>query len=650
MRPRLLFDENDLPELRQRARGVRGRKLLDHAVRYCERYQDPADALYFDFRERRNMYWRTRRGNFMVPSHMGALALVGWLAERRDFLETARDALLVVIEERLADQELPPDPPQKQSYPGWRRNHGHDAGKYFFQLGFLYDTLQHLMTAEQRRTVLAHAQESMEIGRESVPRALQGLANNRGGRFMVGLCVLAAAVRDEPGIDGDPAADLADWGPVVLDEAVRWAFGRDGGTFEGNSYGPSALTFYLLGAQAFARFCGRDLRRDVRFARVADYLTHELVMPRGFFNNFNDCHKGQTAHVLIYAGCRRDRPAALWTWDQALGDDGSPYSVTAESFHATDFPAIPWSLLWVADEPKAQRPEACGYARARHFRERGMVSMRTGWSAEDMHVSMFSGRQSRTCHRQSDQNQVTVYALGEHFLIDPGYTVTDPATGETVRAGGPEAHNAVWIDGKGQHGPHDGVGWPEGRIAAFENGDDFAYVLADARECYGPHGTIARAERHLYFSRRGDADPYLIWIDDLEVDETGEEHEFALSLLTAPGNAFAEEGGRVCVRAPGAVMDVHVALPDDPALDYGFYGEYPRLRMATRAARGRFVMLLHPRRLTGAQAHLEATASGDAIEVAVSLGDAVHRYRFDTCSRAEICAGDERICVARLAC
>lgn len=648
--PRLLFDAEEVATIRGRLTGARGRRLLAHAVGYCERYLDPADALYFDFRELKNGYWRNRAGNFIVPGHMAALALVGWLAERRDFLEAARDALLAVIREKLADQVDPDFERERRpaagapTYLGWRRGNQHDSGKFFFALGFLFDTLQGVLSAEQRRTVLAYADETLGIGRANLTReAALGAGDNRSGRFATGLCVLATAIETEPGVDGALAKRLADEGPKRLERTLRWSYGRDGEPYEGNSYGLVA-DFYLLCAEAYARAGRRDLRGDARFDALSDYLASELVVADGFFNNQNDCSPGQLAQTLLWSGCRHRRPAALWTWDQTGGNESHPNGMTREGAHASNLGLVPWGLLWMDDETEARRPDLCGYPLDRHFRERGIVTMRTGWEPDSIHATLFSGRQGHTAHCHHDLNQVTFYGLGERFLVDIGYWTRDPGTGGVLAGWPAEAHNLVSVDGVVQRGRHTSD-WAEGRIDAFETRADYAYTLGDAREALG---SVSRSERHFFLSRRPEAAPYAIWIDDVEVDGTGAEHDFKLFLHTAPGNRFVLESDRVSVQGARATLDIHLAAPFSPRLSVGAYGPFPRLEIAGRSARGRFALLLHPRRAGEPAARFRAVSRPESVETEITLGQTRHRYRFNTAPRPEVATGEGRITLDRL--
>lgn len=647
-RPRLLFDDAGLASVRVRLAGPRGKRMLAHAVRYCERYLEPADAFYFDHRGLRSGYWRAREGNFVVSGHLAALALTGCIAERREFLECARDTLLTVIEKGLADQadSAHQPAPGRPVYPGWRRNAQHDAGKFFFTVGFLFDVLQGVFTPEQRRTVLDYADECMRIGVGNLTRELaQTAGNNRSGRFAAGLCALAAAIEGEAGIDAVTAKVLADDAPKRLERIVRWSFGADGESYEGNSYGPPAMLFYLLCAEVIARSGRRDLRSDARFDAFADFLAYELVVGDGRFNSQNDCQPAQLAQTLLWSGCVRRRPAALWTWDRTGGDENHPNGVTRPDAHAMDFGQAPWGLLWVDDAAEARPPESCGYPLDRRFRERGFVVMRTGWARESLHATIFSGRQGHSAHCHHDLNQVTLYSLGERFLVDPGYWTADPATGRELPGWPAEAHNLVSVDDVFQRGRHTNY-WAEGRIAAFARGPDFAYALGDAREGLGG---VLRNERHLLLARRADAPPYVVWLDDVQVDATEAEHDFALYLHTAPENRFRIGPSGATVEGAGATLDIHVAAAFPVRFALSAYGAFPRLEISGRGTRGMFTLLLHPRRPGDAVARVRSSGHGEAVEVEVEIGSARHGYRFDTARRSDAGTGEDVAPVRRLA-
>jgi hypothetical protein len=108
------------------------------------------------------------------------------------------------------------------------------------------------------------------------------------------------------------------------------------------------------------------------------------------------------------------------------------------------------------------------------------------------------------------------------------------------------------------------------------------------------------------------------------------------------------ESDRVIVQGAHAVMDIHWVSAFPMQFSLGAYGPFPRLEMAGRAARGRFMLLLHPRRAGDPAARFQAVSRPESVEVEVALGPARHRYRFDTAVRPDVGTGGERIAVDRL--
>jgi len=633
--PHMLFTADEAAALRGRLKkGPRSRVHLEHAVSLSEEYLDPGAEHFFDFKDRRSGYWHSREGNFIIPTRLLTLALTGWLADRSDFLETARDAVLTLIRENVVDA--------LGDYTTWRRGNGHDTGKYFKMMGLLYDMLHPVMSDDENATMLRHIDETLLPARDNFREALYYRDNNRGARFLVGLSIMALAVEGEAIENEDLAHEYRQRSGLWLEMGLRYAVGRDGAFFEGSSYGGSATSFYAVAAEILPRCGKRDLRRDVRFRRAADYMLHETVLSEGRPNNFNDCKHNSYPMIVYYAGAALDAPACLWAWDRFGCNPDHPMSLVRPGRHPVDFWEMPWYLLWPDDRaPEAQPPDACGYPNARHFRDRGIVSVRSGWTADDLHVSMFSGPNHMTAHRQADQNQVTFYALGERFLIDTGYFTNDPETGERIPGVRGDAHSLVFIDGEGQAAILDYPGgscdaWPMGRILGFAAGPDHAWTLGDAREGYAR--ILRRAERHLHAVWKQDLPPYAVWVDDIDTD--GEEHEYALLLHTAPGNRFDWEDERITIHGQEHQLDIHLATDAPVTISEDAFGDHPRLRIALRAVRGRFVMLLHPRRSGEAEAAFAADLAEDEITTIVRLGGRTLRHVFDTSERPDVYSGE----------
>lgn len=635
--PFLLFTEVQAVELRQRLRnGPRSRIHLDYATNLCGQFVDSTSENYFDFRERKSDFWHNRQGNFEIPPRLLMLALTGWLAERPEFLETAAEAILTLIREDVVDH--------LGKYVSWRRDYGHDAGKYFKTVGLLYDLLYHVLDDDGRKTLVDHADETILIARENISNASRFIDNNRGSKFLVGLSVLGMAMEHAGGEQAELAATYADRCENWLEMGLRHAFGFDGAPFEGGSYASAHILYFATGAHIQAQSGRKDCRSDPRFARTADYYLHETVYSHGWTNNFNDCSEIDLPQFVYCAGVNYGRPACLWAWDRIGCNPDHPHAFIRKDRLPSDFDFsdAPWYLLWPDDlAPEAKPPSECGYPNSKHFRNRGLVSIRSGWMESDLHTSMMSGPQMRTAHRHSDQNHVTLYSLGELFLIDSGYSYTDPDTGESVSAAVPEAHNTILIDGEGQSYFRNYNGWPVGQVESFVTGTDHAYVLGSAREAYRLRGALNRADRHLHAVWKEGVPTYAVWLDDVEAD--GEQHRYTLLLHTAADNRFEWHDGRIIIHGKENLLDIHLVTSSPAEIHEESYAGHPRLHIDVEDTRTRFAMLLHPRRQDESEVEFESELNEDSVVATVRLGDKTARHEFDTGPRPELYTG-ESVC------
>lgn len=633
MHPFLLFTEEEAVELRQRlADGPRSRIHLAHAVGCCEQFLDPEAEHFFDFVDRKNAYWHGREGNFIITGSIVSLLLTGWLADRAEFIETAKEAFLTLIREGICDA--------LGEYTQWRDGIAHDSGKYFAMTAFVFDLAHHLLTDEERLLLIKHMEENCVLARKNAPQASRFIDNNRGSKYLVGVGIMANAFKDSETSEKDYLEKCRKASSIWIEMGLRYCVGRDGTLLEGASYGASHVVHLSVAAHIFARCGQRDARNDVRFGRAADFMVQEMVYSQGWVNNFNDCSDEPLLPVPYIAGVCTDRPACLWLYDQLLHAPEHPMSPVNPAHIPSDFSAVPWMLLWPDDKAgQAASPDKCGYPLARHFRDRGVVSMRSGWGPNDLHVSMISGEPVRTGHRQADHNQVTMYALGERFLIDTGYFEQDPETGENVDGKPSEAHNLILVDGKGQSYFHTGDGWPMGHIESFVQGPSHAYAMGNCAEAANSEQTLRRAERHIHAVWAKDFPQYVLWLDDFEGDD--DEHEYTLLLHTAEGNRFEWKDDRITINGNQHSLDIRLVTTNPATIHLGSYGRHPRLHISQKGKRVRFLMLLVPRCGEADAASLISRFEEDSVaaEAGFSEGKAIHT--FDTSERPQIFTGED---------
>ena len=595
--PRLLFDASQLATLRQESTGGLRARVLAHLRAVCADRMDPASSRYFDFRERRNDYWRLRAGLFTVLPALNALTIGYAFTGDPAIGDCARDALLEIVDHGLADVA---SGAWGSRTAGWRHGPGHDKGKLNRAVAWLYDCCHDRFTPAQRRRVIDFAHEFVRLADEWRRADWAQIGNNRGVRGILGTTWLYLALEGEadlPDLD-----ERLDEGARAIEAYLFQAYDAAGASFEGPGYAKS-LPYLATTALALRRRGGPDLLTNDRFERIPEYLAYELVPGAGYVNPVNDAHvpSGTAAGSLPLLGTPRGallpwlvrqldlHPARIDTWlgERRLGQPiNAPLAETLLYF-----------LLWWRDDPPVRTPDQLGYPLARHFRDRGLASLRTGWGPQDWLVSHVCGRQHHAGHRQGDANHVSFYALGESFLVDAGYgdlaaqaDTTAPVDrwfGETA------AHNCVLVDGASQRGTHPTPGWAEGELLDFQHRDAFATTLGDASSCTGPDHRVRQALRRVALVRGGPA-PYLAVVDVNERDGAPftathlwhTDPTIRLDLLDA--HRFSLTGRRGW--CPGQVL-----WPPDASVTAGSDHGRPQLRLALHAGVTEAVTVFCPR-------------------------------------------------------
>lgn len=598
--PYLLFDHKEAGELYERLKqGVRGRVFIKAALAQSHAFCDPASEHFFDFQERESDYWTSRMGQFKIPARLLTLAITGWICKEDKFLEFCKDALITLIKGNVIDN--------LGDYKTWRKNGQHDAGKFFATLGLLYDLLYPFFNAEEKKLVLETCKETLDISIDFFEDASKYVDNNRGNRYFSGRAILGCAiVHDFP--DYAFAKICADSGPLSVERGLRLAFGRDGEPYEGASYGTSNLEFFYLTAYILKRLGIRDCTNDRRFKNIGQYVLYETVtsgpqnedgvLNRGWLNTLNDASRVSVPDCLYLSALKSENPYYLWLWDRYALDPKNQKSNVHPNFIPSDFKDVPWKLLWPDDEAIESRdPNEANVPKTFYFRNRGIISSRSGWSELDLHATVFAGTNSLKGHRQADQGQVTFYAYGEHFLIDTGYVSPKliknvKKVAEGVNGVYPESHNLIAIDGKGQsHRLDEFMGWPIAYLDDYKQSENHFEVTCDLREAYPHNSSLVEAKRYFSLSHTSDI-PHAVWIDKLNCD--GREHLYSLYLHTARGNRFEIQDGLITIHGLQNSLDIHIKSKSKMSFFEDEYADHPRLRIDQHTICSEYIMLLHP--------------------------------------------------------
>lgn len=645
--PRLFFSAQELPELRRRAQSGLRAEMLGRLRRFCDRLLDPADEIHFDYREHRKEFWRVREGRWTIEPALASLAIAHAFTGERRYGEAARDAVMTIIVEKLADH--PNNMPGYGVTRGWRHGGGHDKAMYARAICHVFDMCHDLFSEEQRRVFISHVRENMAIAAqpEIYTSDTRNRLNNRGVRALV--CCHGMYGLLLQGEDGVPPG-VVEEGILAAEAYLYGAFCQDGVNYEGPSYGgPGVMAEF---AWMLRRSGGPDLLRNSRFRKFMDWMLYELLPgDRGDVNLLNDASPdcaGVAPAILLPPGPHK----AILPW-LIRQLDMHPRRLAA--YERATPPILPYPdlihyvLLNWDDAAPVRTPQELGYPASRAFLQRGIADLRTGWGRDDVLVSHFCGRQVWTLHRQSDFNHVALYALGEQFLVDEGYGQADVAQGER---GGPhyryfgraDLHNTVLFDGRDQIGNqgHATPGWwAEGRIVDWRAAPEFDTSMGDASGAYGIDHSIDRALRRVVLARGGP--PVVVVIDSMRVDADGKEHDFEALWRTAAGNRIEVEGPRF--RIVGREHDCcgQVLWPAGARLRVVTHYNQPQLRVSHRAAELAMVTIFAPVRRGDAPPVLKCDETGEG-EFRVTVDDGMSRRVITAGTRLEGALGTAAEC------
>lgn len=262
----------------------------------------------------------------------------------------------------------------------------------------------------------------------------------------------------------------------------------------------------------------------------------------------NDNNEEAAGASVVCAMARFRQPVHLWAWLESVKHGGFGVGTFRQGLNA------PFLFLG-SDTPLEPVAPTDATVPLGHRFESGRVFLRSSWEDPDAaHVSFTSGYDFHRGHNHQDENAVTLYALGEGFLVDPGY-----------EAAGTRCHNTLTIDGAPQ------VIGSHGRVVAYREDEQGAFVRGQAAEAYDcSRALVGYFDRKVYFVRG--PQPYLVWRDDTQV-EMDQPSEVVARFITYPENRIAvvqsglvihgaRTGARCLVRVMSPVADVALEVED----------------------------------------------------------------------------------------
>ena len=536
----------------------------------CDDHLDPASNAYIDYNERKADFWLTRPGGRLLPNSIETLAVGGVLLDGK-YASEACNILRTIVKYRIVESCGGTN--YGRPYSTWRDN-CLDAGASSMVLAIGLDLLRHELTDADRVEIGTYCLPFIDYTLDNPPDPEEKRPDwNMAAIGLIGLGLLGLVLRGYGVLDEsrfNAALDLSKKRCLLF---LERGHDGDGAFYEGPAYGSATLHYLAPFALALAACGDRELTNHSGWERIAEGLAYELIPATGRPNPLNDCNDGFHIEWLALLASQQNSGLAQWLWQSidkppAGGEYWPP-------------PADGWSdtvtryLLYFDPSVEPVPPDRRDIPRVRHFRNRGLVDIRSGWGSEDFFLSFLCDVFPAGGHRQADRNHFALHALGESFACDSGYALERlPDTTEVLRLGAlGEAHNLPLVMGEMQRR---GPAGTDGIVRADILGD-FPFVESEAGGSYECANRFVR--RLLCLPDARGAPAAVIVVDRLDF-EMHDRPILTWLLHTAAGNRL--ECGRDRVSIVGCRRenrcDVQVATPWPGRWREETFHDHPRLR------------------------------------------------------------------------
>ncbi|MDF2922434.1 MAG: hypothetical protein K0R57_1348 [Paenibacillaceae bacterium] len=488
------------------------------------------------------------------------------------------------------------------AYPTWGRGHYANcdivASHQLFGIAMVYDWLYDQLSEETRqllkRTLLEKAETMHRAALDSSSFWSREWLQNHMWINMTALLAAALAVYEDA-----PHADV--WIGVAQEKLSRTmeVLGHDGASHEGYMYWEYGLDWLLRYMVLAREHLGLDYFGHLWFKNTARYGLYLLLPDTGdgspdVFMDLGDCDRtnglygSETQEHLLYLLASEYRDG--WAQTGAiLAARKYPHLNTFASALYYDGLVQPQALDTLPTQ---------GY-----FPDMGIVSLRSGWGADDsallFRCGPYIGHRAFDSHREKpyhdwggghvhpDVNHFTLFGSGEWLLPDDGYSFKATSN-----------HNTLLINGYGQAG--EGWIWFDGRpchetggkphIMHTEFADDCDYAACAGAFAYPAHTGLLRFNRHFLFIKPG----VLIVIDDIEADTVS-----SMELRFIPGGScIQEDNGAYLINGERSVLRIANTGSEFSLEERGVYRGRQTIPFNTREPSSQVKMLLARTRST----------------------------------------------------
>ena len=428
-------------------------------------------------------------------------------------------------------------------------------------LATAYDMLHGCLDAAERALCVKAIRRDMA---RSMAATKGAHFKRAGGNVIVGwstfpLLALLAIVGD-PGA-GDLSREQTDL-LARLEASINVAINPDGYPEEDIGYGSDVAAWLVQVGEAARRAGLFDLyERCPHVARFGRAMLH-FVQPWGTYltntGDFGGGSFGRREFALPRLATETGDPSLLWLLGTLSHDSNHVLTGGNAIEYASEVPLRPGvqvpanrrTLLVLEDMKGARHPSKLRIPTAYCDRRRGIVSLRSGWRADDTFVVFDGSHRSAAAqgHAHASCGNFSLSAQGEYFAIDCGRYNNEQ-----------NCHNVVLVDGRSGEstdGQWHGVTRP-GLLTRFAPGRFVDFASADSshqHNCYW-------AKRHLGLVK-GRGAPAYVWVVD-DINKSDDRAEYWWQLHTSPENTIRPYKRHATVTGwrCGNMLDVHFALP-----------------------------------------------------------------------------------------
>ena len=537
--------------------------------RECDALITPGTPEHIDYAERKSEWWTARQGGRCLPRAIEVLAAGGILLDA-SYTEAAHNILRTIVDHRIVENTGGTN--YGRPYHTWRDN-PLDAGASSLGLALGLDLLRPSLSEDDASRFGTYLLPFIDYLLNNPPDPEEKKPDwNIACIGLTGLGLLGLALRAAGILDEDRSARALDLGKRRALLFLNKGHDGEGAFYEGPSYGNATLARIVRLAYALARCGDRDLVEHEGWAQIASGHIHELIPGTGRPNLLNDSNDQFDISWMPLIASEQQNGLVQWTWQKIDGILDRP---------ADDPLAETWTgdvlqyLLFCDPSVEPMSPEDAGLPRVKHFRNRGLVDIRSGWKQDDFFLSFLCDVFPAGGHRQADRNQFALHALGESFAIDSGYNLERlPDTTEVLRLGAiGEAHNLPLIHGEMQRR---GLVSTDGIRRADLDGP-IPYIESEAGESYH---SANRFTRRAVCLPSPDGSPSALVIADLLTVDISERPMCSWLLHTHPDNQIDLTRDRVTLTGghKGNRCAVQMLTPWPGRWRQETYADHPRLR------------------------------------------------------------------------